>query len=373
MARREPKEFLPVSDRVSIFLRGKIWQVNYQQDGKQVRASLKTSSKKEAQRKAGEIDRKLTRGENPQATPRVELSSVIEAFLKDARHRESASGTMDMYERWCRRIGQFAADKRVRYVAQVSPLFADDFRDCYAEGRTPVTLYSGMRVLRALTLFAYRRQMCDVDVLANYKVPKPRLQPQPCWTSEEADRIVAAAAPKFRPYLRFLRETGCRANEGRFLTWDNVHFGKDGRPGYIHICAKPGWRPKSGNERKIPLTARLADELRALPRQGQWVFTRQNRRGDWVQICSVGSQKHLKSILTTMGLDGHRHTFRHTYISEALMNGLPEALVREWVGHVDARILKLYTHVAPAISNLYLQLLESRRSGGPGDPTVAAS
>lgn len=74
MPRRQPKNFLPVSDRVSIFRRGKIWQVSYQLDGKQVRASLKTSSKKEADRKAGEIDRKLTRGENPQAADRTIIS-----------------------------------------------------------------------------------------------------------------------------------------------------------------------------------------------------------------------------------------------------------------------------------------------------------
>lgn len=280
---------------------------------------------------------------------------------------------MDMYERWCRRISKFAAEKAVRFIGQVSPQFADDFRDCSAEDRTPVALYSGMRVLRALTLFAYRRQMCDVGVLANYKVPKPRLQPQPCWSPEEADRIIAAASPKFRPYLLFLRETGCRANEGRFLTWDNVHFGKDGRSGYIHICAKPGWRPKSGDERKIPMTERLAAELQALPRHGQWVFTRQNRRGDWDQIGNVGSQTHLRAILKAMGLKGHRHTFRQTFISQALTKGGPEAVVREWVGHVDSRILKLDTHVAPDISSLYLKLLESHSSGGSGDPTAVAS
>ncbi len=47
-----------------------------------------------------------------------------------------------------------------------------------------------------------------------------------------------------------------------------------------------------------------------------------------------------------MGLSGHLHTFRHTFISRALVSGIPEAIVRDWVGHVDRDILKLYTHIA---------------------------
>ena len=41
---------------------------------------------------------------------------------------------------------------------------------------------------------------------------------------------------------------------------------------------------------------------------------------------------------------------RHASISHALTSGVPEAIVRSWVGHVDARIMKTYTHIADRIS-----------------------
>jgi integrase len=67
----------------------------------------------------------------------------------------------------------------------------------------------------------------------------------------------------------------------------------------------------------------------------------------------------LKRVLKTLALPGKLHTFRHTYISQALTRGVPEAVVRQWVGHVDPEILRLYTHVADEVSQAYV----SRFSG----------
>ena len=59
---RKSQEILPVAERVSIFLRGKTWYVNYQQDGCQVRRSLGAGNKKEAILRAQRIEADLDRG-----------------------------------------------------------------------------------------------------------------------------------------------------------------------------------------------------------------------------------------------------------------------------------------------------------------------
>lgn len=66
---------------------------------------------------------------------------------------------------------------------------------------------------------------------------------------------------------------------------------------------------------------------------------------------------HLKKALKKLGLPGHLHTFRHSLISHALVNGVPEAVVRKWAGHVDAEVLKLYTHIADADSKAHMDRL----------------
>jgi integrase len=70
----------------------------------------------------------------------------------------------------------------------------------------------------------------------------------------------------------------------------------------------------------------------------------------WTQISDRRALCHLKTVLKQLKLEGHQHTFRHSFISHALTSGVPEAIVRKWVGHVDARIMKTYTHIADRIS-----------------------
>ena len=56
-------------------------------------------------------------------------------------------------------------------------------------------------------------------------------------------------------------------------------------------------------------------------------------------------------------MPGKLHTFRHTFISNALLKRVPPAVVREWVGHVDEEIIKLYTHVHDSASQAAMQRL----------------
>ena len=52
----------------------------------------------------------------------------------------------------------------------------------------------------------------------------------------------------------------------------------------------------------------------------------------------------LQRVLEILNLPGKIHTFRHFFVSNALEKGIPTATVRSWVGHVDDKIIALYTH-----------------------------
>lgn len=43
------------------------------------------------------------------------------------------------------------------------------------------------------------------------------------------------------------------------------------------------------------------------------------------------------------------------------MRGTPEAIVRQWVEHVDSHALKLYTHIADEASQTAMQRLEEQK------------
>lgn len=367
MKEKTKQEYFPAGDRVSIFLRGKTWYCNYQLNDRQVRKSLGTTSKKEAILRAQRLETDLGRGQILDQIRIATLTEVIEAFLAHAIAEERAAKTLSKYRFITEEIATLATERNVTRVTGLSLRFADAYKQSLKQnGNKAKTIYNKLVVLRSLTLFAKRRKMCDQDPLEGYGLKKPKPTSQPCWTPDQADQILAATPSAYRPYFTFLRETGCRAGEGKFLTWEDVRFGSADK-GAILIRPKQGpwgsWRPKSGDQRSVPMTPKLRKLLESVPKSGLWDFcappTKRYPSKDR-QISERRALSALKRVLTKLGLPGKLHTFRHTFISQALTRNVPEAVVRQWVGHVDPEILRLYTHVADEVSQAYVERFSGR-------------
>jgi len=82
-------------------------------------------------------------------------------------------------------------------------------------------------------------------------------------TTEEARRLIDAAAPAIRPVLIIALNTGMRRNEILKLNWANVDFHR----GYINIEDS-----KSGKPRKIPMNGSVSSALMGLPHVADFVF-----------------------------------------------------------------------------------------------------
>jgi integrase len=108
------------------------------------------------------------------------------------------------------------------------------------------------------------------------------------------------------------------------------------------------------------MTDRVRAVIEGQRRAGRWVVTapRSSRypRGD-NQLSDRRLLCALKRVLDRLGLPGHTHTFRHSFISKSLTAGIPEAVVRDWVGHVDRDIMRLYTHIASPESQAAIRRL----------------
>lgn len=370
---RQKQQFLPVGERTAIYRRGSTWYVNYQSRGRQIRRSLKTRNKKEAMLRAQRIETEANH--DPTTAPITEASveEVIQAFLAAAEAEGRARKTLVKYRFVTQQIHRLAEDRRLEFIQQLTPQFADAYRARLAKsGKAQKTIYNALVILRSLTLFAHRRRMTPSDPLLGYKLRKPKPTPQPCWTPSEADEIVNASPANYQPYFWFLRETGCRAGEGQFLTWGDVDFNHR----KIHIRPKENWKPKTGDQRTVPMTGRLFEMLRKLPKKARWVFTApstpQHPQSDR-QISTRRALQALKRVLAKLKRPGHLHTFRHTFISQALLAKIPEPVVRSWVGHVDPQIIRHYTHVTDDHSRNFMQQMTSHSSpvndGGSTPPS----
>jgi integrase len=217
-------------------------------------------------------------------------------------------------------------------------------------------------ILRQLVNFALSRKIITAAPLGKLRLKKPKLRPQPSWSRAEVDQILAAARKPHRSMLPLLAETGMRVGELKHLTWADVDFEHE----VILIREKEGWKPKTGDERAIPMSSVVLAMLRGLPRNTKWVFTAPPSRAypkGGQPISERRLLEYLKRVLKRLGFQGHLHTFRHSFISHALTQGIPEAIVRQWVGHVDPEVLKHYPHVLDQTSQAAI-----RRLTGSGSP-----
>lgn len=348
-----------VGEIVSIYQRNGRWYANFQHHGKQQRKSLATRSKKQARRKALLLEADLLAGryKRPVAAPSIE--KAFDDYLVHLRAEDKAAKTLTKVELVRRRVLELAEKRRVRSLSALDLEFVDAYRALpTAAGRKPApkTISNHLVIIRQLVNFALRRGMLEHDPLKGLKLKKPKPRPQPCWTRCEVEQILAAAKGPHRPSLVLLAETGMRVGELRWLAWEDVDFAH----GVINIRPKDDWKPKTGDQRTIPISRLARAVLEDLPRRGRWVVTAAPSRhypDGRRQISDRRVLQYLKRVLKRLGLRGHVHTFRHSFISHALMQGIPEAIVRQWVGHVDQEILRHYTHIADAASQAAMQRL----------------
>lgn len=369
-----------VGERVRIFQRGRVWQAQFIQDGKLSRMSLRTSNKKVARNRAVALEHQLAEGEVRTRHRAPSLTDVIDEYLQHLRTERRSPKTIDKCELVFRRLLALADELNVKTIAQVNVRVVDRYRRQQVDAsRAPKTVHHHTVAIRQLVNFALRRELIRDDPLKHLKIVKPKPRPQPCWTPDEVERILASTEGAYQSALTFLAETGMRIGELKFLTWQDVDLENN----LVHIRPKDGWQPKTGDQRTVPLSKRGQAVLQSMPRSNRWVFgmrLRKATRSDDQQLSERRLLDYLKRRLKKLGLPGHLHTFRHSFISKALLAGIPEPIVREWVGHVDPAIIRQYTHVRLSESQIAMAKLskqalvdeqrEECNEPGDIDPTV---
>ncbi|MCC7421866.1 MAG: site-specific integrase [Planctomycetaceae bacterium] len=358
-----------IGERVRIFVRGSTWYANYQLNGKQYRESLKTSKKKTAEARAHALDRRLAAGESPAEVKPCSIDDAIDAYKDYLTANRRRPKTRKKYWFVFALVMALAQKMGRGLVSQLDLTFADRFRLERAKTCSEKTVYTDLVIVRQLVKFAFTRKLVREDPLLGLKLKKPKPTPQPCFTEDQIASILELAAKAHYPTFLLLSETGLRIGEAQWLTWDDVDFEKD----VIHVRAKPGWQPKSGDARAVQLTKRLREFLRRHPRVSKWVLTAAPSKMHPTpgrQISERRALNALKRVLVKLGIEGKLHTFRHSFISRCLTNRIEEAVVRTWVGHVDAGIMRLYTHIHSEVSRDRIQRLDqdNQSQGTPSGP-----
>ena len=368
-----------VGELVSIFRRGSRWYANYQSGGKQHRPSLRTLSKKEARRLAIRLEADLLSGRHqaPRRAPSIE--QVVAANVNYLRAEGRADATISKAELVGRRMLELAALRRARSILDVDLPFVDAYRSHRASqlnrrGKPPKprTIMNETVKVREFVNFAKTRKMILEDPLAGLKIPKVKSSGQPCWSAAEVETVLTEVAGPYYDAFLLLADTGMRFGEAAWLTWSDI----DLKNNVVLIQAKEGWKPKNGEDRAIPMSPRVCAMLSERRRRCDWVFTMEPSAkypaGDH-QLQESRLLAYLKLRLKRLGLPGKIHTFRHSLVTRALLAGIPEAVVRQWVGHLDREVTKIYTHILSPDSQAAMRRLNDLNHPSPNGKEVTVN
>lgn len=165
------------------------------------------------------------------------------------------------------------------------------------------------------------------------------------------DKILKAADPEFRDYLFCLDRIGCRPGELAGLEAKHIRWGQHCAILDDHKTARYGYkRVLYFDAQAEAILLKLSEKH---PTGPLFLATCQRKKRPF--DARLRSKK-FKQIREKLGLPDTAvpHLFRHTFITRALLNGVPPAKVAALVGHGSTKMIyKVYSHLTDHSSQMH--------------------
>jgi hypothetical protein len=129
MKNKDRVQYEQVGEFVSIFRRGGRWYVHFRLNGKPHRRALRTSSKKEALRRAHATERDLIDGKCAGPLRGPKIKDVVDKYITHLRSLGRSVKTIQKYNHCFQLVIELAAELNVERIDQLDLAFIDAFRE----------------------------------------------------------------------------------------------------------------------------------------------------------------------------------------------------------------------------------------------------
>lgn len=152
----------------------------------------------------------------------------------------------------------------------------------------------------------------------------------------------------FRQFLFAMRETGARPGEIRIVTAEQVDLDRG-----VWILAEHKTRKKTDKPRLIYLTQAMVDLSRELMQQAPAGPLFRNSKGKpWSANAVRCRMRRLREKLS-LPAGTVAYSYRHTYATDGLIQGVPIADMAELLGHSDTKMISdHYSHLNQRIDHM---------------------
>jgi integrase len=276
------------------------------------------------------------------ALDRLEITA--DAFIRSQLGaHEVGALTAAMIRRWHLALAEAPARLRTRKTAQQQKVRNIDLEDVNAVRQRRASANRIFGVLKAALNLAFREGHAASDeawrrVKPFREASAPKIR---YLTHAEAQRLVNACEPGFRPLVQCALLTGCRY--GEIVDFRAGDF--DHGAGTVSVRAS-----KSGRPRHVVLTddgVALFDRHVAGKPGTALIFT----RSGGVRWGKSHQHRPLREACRHAGIDppASFHILRHTYATHLLQAGAPLPVIAANLGHADTRMTERhYAHLVPS-------------------------
>jgi len=221
-------------------------------------------------------------------------------------------------------------------------------------GISNATINRDLTNLKHLMVYAVEVGAVEQNRISGVKKLKELREERPRPTDEQIDHLLACTDPRIRPLIGFIRETGCRLEEGLSLKHTQVRK-KD------RIVVFSG-NTKNGKPRFVPLIDEAIQWIEEMPELPgcPYVFWHPKSHTRWHTIRKVFNKARAKAGLDILIKDLRRH-----YGITLSENGAEMHVIQAMLGHSSVTVTQEhYAHFSPHYAaRRAFQVLQGRKSG----------
>lgn len=318
-------------------------------------------------RKYQDLEVKAKHGVDVTPARPADLADYLARYLSEVRATRSPS-SIEAIARTLAKFAEFCRGRRVTTLQAVTVALCRDFQ--LARLAVPSKLSTVVTERRILSP-AFRRAAAEglipknpwAEARIEGKARQEEAEPI-YWTEDELSRLIAACKGWSRDAAIVAANAGLRITSLLNLEWRDVDFGR----GLISVRADV-----KGNKAKRRYDAPMLDAAREVLERRR--FT--EKGSDYVFPSKRTGKPHgykltyetFRRAVVRSGIPdkGHyNHILRHTFITLALMRGVPLPVVSRWAGHTNIAMTMRYFHACKDESAQYTTGLSFGTTRPPG-------
>lgn len=312
---------------MGVYKIGKKWYIDLYNEGRRVRKVV--GSKKDAVNAITVVKADILRGEYKLKRERkIRFDDFAKEYLEYAKVNKKS------WRRDETSLKNLMNHFKGMHLLKITPRHIEDYKRERVKQVKPATVNRELALFKFMFSLARKWKLVDENPVKEVKFFQEQKIEMHILDIKKINQLLEASGEYLNAIITLGLNTGMRKGEILSLRWSDIDFDKH----FIFIK-----ETKSAKSRKVPMNSLVADSLKKLKRESDFVFYNPKTRE-----CIKDVKTAFKAACRRAGINDLRfHDLRHTSATFMVMGGVDLVTVKEILGHSSIEMTMRYAHPTP--------------------------